>query len=166
MPIAVPPTTQHDNVAIYLAVGRSEAETDSAYISEIQRSFEQQSNSAFWLTNRRFQQAREDLKSSVYTYQKLPYAFEPPSVVAQRITSRILVILEETLLAPAHLGPSADGGLGITFVNGDKRAVIEVDNDGEIVAGTYSDVDDPDTWETDEARIPRTIEQIRVYLTV
>ena len=90
---------------------------------------------------------------------------DPPNANARRLATKLLDLLEALSLPPRSLAPAADGGIAISFIEGSRRAVIEIYNTGEMAAATYSDESEPAVWELDETSASMTAERIRVYLT-
>ena len=132
-----------------------------------QTSLEQTHESAVWINRKRFADARRQLgKTSTLVQGWDAHEAEPPNAVSRAAASSILDGLEEASLPPARLTPSAEGGIAISFVEGEKRAIIEVYNTGEIAAATYAPEGEPDVWEFDGtgSALQAAINQIRVYL--
>jgi hypothetical protein len=122
--------------------------------------------STFWQRKLKFIEARRSLRSMAFPEEGWhPYGTEPPNLLARGVTARVLNMLEQLALPPSQLTASAEGGIGLAFVDRTRRAMIEIYNDGDIVVGTYSLQGTPDTWETSSAEIRDTIERLRVYLT-
>jgi hypothetical protein len=65
-----------------------------------------------------------------------------------------------------RLAASVEGGIALSFVRINKRAVIEIYNTGEVAAATYSNDGEPAVWELEPSgdALLRTVDQIRVYL--
>ena len=63
--------------------------------------------------------------------------------------------------------PSAEGGIALSFAEGEQHAEIEVYNTGEIVAATYSGQSEPTVWALDatESSLKSTIKEFRVRLS-
>jgi hypothetical protein len=70
-------------------------------------------------------------------------------------------------MPPSKVAASAEGGVGICFVEGEKYADIEIFNDGEMLATTYRGDSDARIWdlESDDASITEAINQIRAHLS-
>jgi hypothetical protein len=58
------------------------------------------------------------------------YGANPPSADAVQASKSILSKLYEALIRPTTIVPSAEGGVSIYFVNGDRSAYVENYNDG------------------------------------
>jgi hypothetical protein len=170
MPFCLPfPGAIHGpTVGIYRVTDRNdEAVTSPAYATSLHTSLEQILKSTFWLTKVRFAGARRRLNATASLAQGWDsYGSEPPNANARRRAEEILDSLEVACLAPTQLTPTVEGGIAISFVEGDSRAVIEIYNTGEIAAATYSDQGEPTAWEVEpaETRLLGSIEQIRVHL--
>jgi hypothetical protein len=164
MPVAYPALDQ-PTIGVYRRL--NEAVNPDAARNNIANVFNALYNgSTFWQLKLKFDEARDNLFFTSFLGPNWDtHGAEPPSVPAREITSRVLSELERELIAPARLSPSAEGGIGLVFLNKNRRAMIEIYNNGEIAAVTYSNGDQPRVWETDETNMTNTIERIRVYLT-
>ena len=62
--------------------------------------------------------------------------------------------------------PSVEGGLSLLFVNGDKYADIECDNDGDVLVGMSDRTGDPELWELnlEGNNLNTTVDRIREFL--
>ena len=144
-----------------------EAVTSQIYEVDLHAAFKEIYRSAFWQSKAHFAEARRRLRNTA----TLPsgwdtYDAEAPNDLARAITEKVLDALEADMLSPTRLMPSSEGGVAITFVEGDNRALIEIYNNGEIAAATYSSDSEPLAWElgdTDSA-LKNAIEDIRVRL--
>ena len=124
--------------------------------------------SIFCQIKRRFESHREQLDLTALLKENWnTYDSEQPNALARTITSNVLSLLEDELLAPARLSPSADGGIALSFVENKNRAIIEVYNSGEIAAATYADIGDPVVWDVENTpdAIKATVHKIRLRLT-
>lgn len=65
------------------------------------------------------------------------YGANPPSADVIEKIKNALCLLESNNVLPTRLDPSADGGIGIVFRNGEKYGHIEFTNDGTILACFY-----------------------------
>ena len=164
MPVySPPPETPHGAPAgIYYRTGNDEAMTSSPYAASLRISLEQ---STFWQTKKRFANARQRLGVIAHLAPGWDsYGSELPNTRARSLAARILDLLETVALPPTQLTPSVEGGIAISFVDGNARAVIEIYNTGEIAAATYSDQADPTVWEPTDSQLLGSIERIRVHL--
>ena len=144
-----------------------EAVTSQVYGRDLRAKLEEIYKSAFWRSKARFIEARRRLKSTVTLACGWDtYGAEAPNDVARGLARKILDALEADLLPPTHLMPSAEGGIAISFVDGDNRAEIEIYNTGEIAAATYSGRSEPMAWELSntESALKNAIIEIRVRL--
>jgi len=94
------------------------------------------------------------------------YDAVPPSQAAIETAERILAHLRLEMLLPNRVVPSAEGGVGICFIDADRYADIEVFNDQEILGTTYRGKSEPHVWEVtaSEESIGEAIKQIRAHL--
>jgi hypothetical protein len=169
MPIYSPPpeALQRPAVGVYRMFGNDEAVTSKAYAISLQISLEQVYRSTFWRTKVHFTDARHRLATTACLAQGWDgYGSESPNAVARSLAARVLDLLEIASLAPTRLTPTVEGGIAISFVEGNSRAVIEIYNTGEIAAAAYSDRGEPSVWEVEPAEAPLlgSIAQIRVHL--
>lgn len=144
-----------------------EAVTSPVYANFQRAALKEIYRSTFWLSKARFAEARERLNTMVYLEHGWDtYGAESPNDVALSLAAKILEALEEESLPPTRLMPSAEGGVAISFVEGNNRAEIEIYNTGEVAAATYSGHSEPAVWELDNinSELKRTIAQIRVHL--
>jgi hypothetical protein len=58
------------------------------------------------------------------------YGAEPPSATAISVSRAILAELAGSLILPSAIVPSAEGGVSIYFMSGDRSAYVETDNQG------------------------------------
>ena len=77
----------------------------------------------------------------------LPPGTEPPSVNAQVLASIMLQQLQADQTPPTRVVSSAEGGVAICFVNGDKYADVEFLNTGEILGVVSNRRDTPTVWQ-------------------
>ncbi|HYM10162.1 MAG TPA: hypothetical protein VEU62_05505 [Bryobacterales bacterium] len=93
------------------------------------------------------------------------YGAEPPSHVAIAASRRILGALRRRAMLPTRILASAEGGVGICFVEGDRYAHIECLNSGDISAVMYQARGDPTVWEIpdDEQSLSKSLEDIRAH---
>lgn len=161
-------------VADYPAIGfyrrfdqNDEAVTSQVYSKRLRTALDEIYKSAFWRSKARFAEARQRLKTTVSLEHGWDtYGAESPNDVARTLTAKILNALEEDLLPPTRLMPSSEGGIAISFVEGDNRAEIEIYNTGQVAAATYSAHSEAVAWElsdTDSA-LKNAIIDIRVRL--
>jgi hypothetical protein len=164
-----PPSETHHGppAGIDRLIGNDEAVTSKAYATSLRASIAQIYRSAFWQTKARFADARQRLSAiAALAHGWDSYGSEPPNANARSLAARILDLLETASLVPAQLTPTVEGGIALSFVEGNTRAVIEIYNTSEIAAATYSDQGEPTVWEIEftEAQLLTSIERIRVHL--
>ncbi|MGB7913499.1 MAG: hypothetical protein WCF59_14885 [Desulfobaccales bacterium] len=91
------------------------------------------------------------------------YGSIPPNATAIKNTQDVLDNLYEMNLAPVSVAPSAEDGVTISFTKGNKHAVIECYNDGDIIAMTYRGENQPDIWQMGSSLLEIKEELIRIY---
>lgn len=146
-------------------VQNNEAVTPEAYTRSLFDSFNE---SAFWRNTPRFTEARRRLEcTAALAYGWDTYGAEAPNALARDLARSVLDVLEGERLPPARLSPSSEGGITISFVEGDNRAEIEIYNTGEAAAATYSGDSEPVVWELSgfDSALMSAISTIRVHLT-
>jgi hypothetical protein len=158
-------------LAVARAFDRIFEENDEAVTSQTYATTDRLeiSRSSYWRNRARFVEARRRLKSTVMlTSGWDTYGAEAPSDVARAAAASILEVLETDSLTPAHLMASSEGGIAISFVEGDKRAEIELYTTGEVAVATYSVGRDATAWELDntESAVKDAILKIRVHLAI
>lgn len=91
-----------------------------------------------------------------------------PNQLARTTTKTVLKMLEKAAVVPFRLMPSVVGGIGIAFIEGPRRADVEIDNDGDVVASIHGDGIPPQAWQltVDEQSLREMIERIRLHLSV
>lgn len=117
-------------------------------------------------------QARgEDNRRSVRALANLrphwdSYAAPAPGRISIANAIRVLDLLEPLNLDPTRILPSAEGGVGICFVRGDRYADIECSNEGEILGVYYVGAQMPVLLETDatDASVNTALERIRDHI--
>jgi hypothetical protein len=144
---------------------------DEAITSDYPRQFRERIHSLmkseFFLTQRRFVELREQLAMLSRLRRNWDsYDADPPNEAARMTAHRILAILEHDAYPPCRIVASAEGGVGLCFVEGDRYADIECLNSGEILAAKFRGDREPTVWETEnvDRSIKATIEQIRVHI--
>jgi hypothetical protein len=94
------------------------------------------------------------------------YGAPAPNQTAVVNTVRVLEALQPYELGLARILPSAEGGVGICFVNGNRYADIECSNDGEMIGVRYVGTEMPILIDINESgdAITAALEQIRTHL--
>lgn len=155
-------------IGFYRAFGQNdEAMTSKVYANELRAALAEVYRSTFWLSMARFAEARQRLRNTVALERGWDtYGAESPNDVARALAGRILDHLEASLLPPTRLMPSVEGGIAMSFVEGDNRAEIEIYNTGEVAAATYSGQSEPEVWELANtgSALKNAINRIRVRL--
>jgi hypothetical protein len=145
-----------------------EAMTSQVYAGDLRDALKEIYRSFFWRSKARFAEVRQRLKTTVSLGRGWDtYGAESPNDLARTLAAKVLDALEAELLPPTRLMPSSEGGIAISFVEGDNRAEIEIYNTGEIAAATYSAHSEPVAWELSntESALKNAIVDIRVRLT-
>lgn len=81
------------------------------------------------------------------------YGSEAPNNIALTLSHELGDILHEREFEPTRVLPSAEEGVGVSFASGEKRAIIECFNDGDVVAVTYEDDGEPRVWEVGSSEV-------------
>ena len=173
----MPVPVQHQEIADLFEADRlrhpaiyetfSQPVTD-AYTNMLERIQQTRERSMFWGNEGRFAAASAELMKVA----GLPngwdsYGAEAPAPVSVSTASYILSILRRSNVPPSRIAASAEGGVGICFVEGDKYADIEIFNDEEILATIYRSDSAPRIWEVGnrDDSIFEAVEQIRAHLS-
>ncbi len=124
--------------------------------------------SLYWQNNAIFEDMRRKLRELTRIHKGWDaYDADPPNEEVAVTGDHVLTHLEKAQLIPARLSPSTEGGIGLSFIRGVKRAELEIYNTGELAAVTYGPEDESFAWDLDnsEAAISASIETIRVHLS-
>jgi hypothetical protein len=155
-------------IEIVRVVGENdEAMTSAAYGLDFRRNLKRLLVSSYWIKKARFSTVRKQLEAAAsLTRDWDSQGAEPPNMEAYELATKILALLEATSMPPTRLMPTVEGGIAISFVENLNRAVVEIYNNGEIAAATYSDQGDPIVWELEssETALLDSLSQIRVHL--
>jgi hypothetical protein len=89
------------------------------------------------------------------------YGAEPPSAAAIRASKEALKELAGALILPSTIVPSAEGGVSIYFMNGDRTAYIESYNQGSQALVMYDQHGNTEVLELD-SDIPRSAVSRRI----
>lgn len=94
------------------------------------------------------------------------YGAEPPANCAIASARLACEVLHEIGFEPARIAPSAEGGVGICFLNGDKYADIECFNTGEILAVISDRRDRREVWSVapNKRDIEEVLDRIRAFI--
>lgn len=94
------------------------------------------------------------------------YRPEAPTRLAIEYAKAILEELQRIELVPDRVVESAEGGVAIYFVSGNKYSDLECLNTGEILGVTSNRKDRPVAWEVDKSPhgIARAAARIRKFL--
>lgn len=95
-----------------------------------------------------------------------PRGADGPGTAAIQTAKGVLIQISEATASPARVVASAEGGVAICFVCGDKYADIECLNSGEILGVTTNRRDLPTAWELERspASIADTLSKITRFL--
>ena len=89
---------------------------------------------------------------------------ESPNEVSVSNGRRVLGVANELDFMPTNISPSAEGGVGISFVRGNRYADIECFNTGEMWAVTSDRVNAPTVWKVEYSSIRSALEKIREHV--
>ena len=91
------------------------------------------------------------------------YGAEAPNDFSKRCAIIIVEMLKSFGIRPTEVSASAEGGVAILFLDGDRYADIECLNCGEILAVTYTGKQQPIVWEVEktDTAITDTLGRIR-----
>jgi hypothetical protein len=94
------------------------------------------------------------------------YGSAAPNRDAIRIAHEVIDILHAKGYEAHELSPSADGGIAISFLKGERYAFIECYNDGDVAAAVFQKQGEPETWDcgSSASQLTETIERIFAYL--
>jgi hypothetical protein len=79
------------------------------------------------------------------------YNAPAPSRTSTQNASRVIAFIEGSDLAALRILPSADGGVALCFIRGDRYADLECSNDGEIFGVRYVGKETPSLLSTDSS---------------
>jgi hypothetical protein len=80
-----------------------------------------------------------------------PETAPAPNQTAVAIARAVLSLFYQLALTPKQVTATADGGVAICFVNGNKYSDIECSNDGVILGVTSNRRDRPVVWEIEQS---------------
>jgi hypothetical protein len=113
-----------------------------------------------------FNQARAELQELAFLSSDWnSYGSARPTFETRKSALHLIEKFESTSLPSPRVNPSADGGVAIEFRLGTQKAILEILNSGEFVAGTYSTHGPTEAWEFDLTTVDQTIERIRNHLS-
>lgn len=142
---------------------REAGQVDRIYLKMVQETVER---SQFLTAERTFAEYQSKL-AEVRRYEDGWDSYDAPAPNERAITQakQILEQLRQANLTPDAVEASAEGGIGICFMDGDKYAHFECFNDGEITGVVYQGQNEPVVWEAQSADITDSIERIRDYFS-
>ena len=93
------------------------------------------------------------------------YGAPAPDDTALKSALRISELMRSSDLESANIIPSAEGGIGFCFSEGDRYADIECSNDGEFLGVRYAEMEPPILIEIDgtDGSIKTALEEIRKH---
>jgi hypothetical protein len=96
----------------------------------------------------------------------LPQDADPPSPLAMEWARQVLRTLRDAEFPPETVTASAEGGVAVCFVNGERYSDLECLNTGEILGVTSDRKNRPTAWEVDPSPrgISLSIARIRAFL--
>lgn len=94
------------------------------------------------------------------------YDADPPAAAAIEVARQLLERLASHHLQPSDIDPSAEGGVCVSFRQGNRYGDLECFNSGEVLAVTSSGGDETEVWEVDgrEYDLRNTLERLRAFL--
>ena len=95
------------------------------------------------------------------------YDAEVPNATAFERTDQVLATAREHRIDVTRIVPSADGGIGICFVAGNRYAHIEASNDGELTLVMFSGNDPAQVSEIqDEPALVEALNRVRQHTDI
>jgi hypothetical protein len=88
------------------------------------------------------------------------YGSEAPNAVSLQQADGVLDVLAELDFSPTNLIASAENGVAFSFRLGERYAMIECFNSGEIAAAISSGLGHADSWDVSPSDLKETIETI------
>lgn len=92
----------------------------------------------------------------------VPEGVAPPEPATQALASVMLQQLQADELPPTRIVASAEGGVAICFVSGDKYADVEFLNSGEILGVVSNRHDRPTVWPIDQSSRGLALAALRI----
>ena len=92
------------------------------------------------------------------------YGSVAPNRIALYYAAQILDVLAVMGFAPANVVPSADNGVGISFRKGERYALIESYNSGEMAAVLSLSAGLPEAWDVFPWTVKETLERIYEHI--
>jgi hypothetical protein len=152
----------------YIAVGNNAVGKAAQALTErVRADFEMLFGSIYRSAIARRDQNRVRIQALVGLRQNWDsYGAPPPNERAASNAIRVLNLLESIRLDPTRILASAEGGIGICFIRGDRYADIECSNEGEVLGVYYIGPQMPALLETDasDASILAALERIRDHI--
>lgn len=89
-----------------------------------------------------------------------------PNATAFRNLDDLMLIFHEMNFIPSQISPSAEEGIGISFLKDEKYAIIECYNDGNILIAFTKGSNDPIVWEvrTTDSSMKSAILRVSSYI--
>lgn len=87
-----------------------------------------------------------------------------PSTFARLQAMEALEILLDKTFCPDKVVPSAEDGVAISFRKGDRYALVECYNNGEVAAATSVDGGRIDSWDVEPTELGDTLERIYDFI--
>jgi hypothetical protein len=92
------------------------------------------------------------------------YGSEAPNDVARSHAARALDLLAEMGFAPLNVGASAENGVGISFCQGARYALIEFYNEGDMGAVVSKGPGHADSWDVLPSELKKALEKIHDHI--
>jgi hypothetical protein len=111
-----------------------------------------------------FEKQLDEMRSLAHDWNS--YGSAPPNALAIWNTTNILENLNRIDFAPTNIAPSAEEGVVVSFVKGDRYAVIECYNDGEILAAFSEGARDPEVLVVGDSKqdLMETIDRANAFI--
>ena len=95
------------------------------------------------------------------------YAAPAPNSRSIEVASEVLLSMEDLGIEPTGLRASAEGGIGIYFMTGERYSHLESLNSGELVVLMYDGTGIPEVIEIfDKAGLKAALKKLREYNTL
>jgi hypothetical protein len=94
------------------------------------------------------------------------YGSAAPNKDAFRNAEDLIMVLHQKGLEPSRIAPSAEEGIALTFMSGQKRAIIECYNNGGITAAVFQKGMQSEVWTlgTSTQDLEEAVDRIFAYL--
>lgn len=90
---------------------------------------------------------------------------EKPNLLSLGISAELLLRLNDLGMKPTLVNDFIEGGVGIIFIDGNRYADIEVDNEGDVLVCVSNRVDPPAVWEFNPNKPFPTLQAIKAFMS-